>query len=138
LFRLGAKFTAVVVLAATFPGGGCVNDACAKFTLEHTIKHGGSGTLLRCKIIEQTRSVMLRSGAPSTRAGRRNDRRPPGQAQPDIAIDEGAQVELRAGLDPGDRIIFDPPVNLADGTRVQLANPDQPQGAPKEASAEGK
>ncbi len=35
--------------------------------------------------------------------------------------DDGAQVEVRAGLNPGDRIILNPPVNIRDGMRVQAA-----------------
>lgn len=35
--------------------------------------------------------------------------------------DGGAQVEVRAGLNPGDRIILNPPVNIRDGMRVQAA-----------------
>ena len=35
--------------------------------------------------------------------------------------DDGAQVEVRAGLNPGDRIILNPPVNIRDGMHVQAA-----------------
>ena len=35
--------------------------------------------------------------------------------------DDGAQVEVRAGLNPGDSIILNPPVNIRDGMRVQAA-----------------
>jgi RND family efflux transporter MFP subunit len=35
--------------------------------------------------------------------------------------DNGAQVEVRAGLRPGDRIILNPPVNIRDGMRVDAA-----------------
>jgi RND family efflux transporter MFP subunit len=35
--------------------------------------------------------------------------------------DDGAQVEVRAGLSPGDRIILNPPVNIRDGMRVQAS-----------------
>jgi len=45
----------------------------------------------------------------------------------DIAADEGAQVELRAGLNPGERVILNPPVNLVDGMRVR--EPEQPEAA---------
>jgi RND family efflux transporter MFP subunit len=48
----------------------------------------------------------------------------------DIAVDEGAQVEVRAGLNAGDRVILNPPVNLADGMRVQSADAEQPKDAP--------
>jgi len=37
----------------------------------------------------------------------------------DLLRDDGAQVEVRAGLNPGDRIILNPPVNVRDGMRVQ-------------------
>ncbi len=39
----------------------------------------------------------------------------------DLLRDDGAQVEVRAGLNPGDRIILSPPVNIRDGLRVQAA-----------------
>lgn len=39
----------------------------------------------------------------------------------DLLRDDGAQVEVRAGLNPGDRIILNPPVNIRDGMRVQAA-----------------
>ena len=35
--------------------------------------------------------------------------------------DDGAQVEVRAGLNPGERIILNPPVNIRNGMRVQAA-----------------
>ncbi len=37
----------------------------------------------------------------------------------DLLRDDGAQVEVRAGLNPGDRIILSPPVNIHNGMRVQ-------------------
>jgi RND family efflux transporter MFP subunit len=37
----------------------------------------------------------------------------------ELEADNGADVEVRAGLKPGDRIILSPPANLADGMRVQ-------------------
>ena len=36
--------------------------------------------------------------------------------------DNGAQVEVRAGLSPGERIILNPPVNMRNGMRVQAAS----------------
>ena len=36
--------------------------------------------------------------------------------------DNGAQVEVRAGLNPGERIILNPPVNIRNGMRVQAAS----------------
>lgn len=40
----------------------------------------------------------------------------------DLLRDDGAQVEVRAGLNPGDRIILNPPVNIYDGMPVQAAS----------------
>ncbi len=37
----------------------------------------------------------------------------------DLLRDDGAQVEVRAGLNPGDRIILNPPVDVRDGMPVQ-------------------
>jgi RND family efflux transporter MFP subunit len=39
----------------------------------------------------------------------------------DLLRDDGAQIEVRAGLKPGDRIILSPPVNIRDGMRVQAS-----------------
>jgi RND family efflux transporter MFP subunit len=39
----------------------------------------------------------------------------------DLLRDNGAQVEVRAGLNPGERIILNPPVNIRNGMRVQAA-----------------
>jgi RND family efflux transporter MFP subunit len=39
----------------------------------------------------------------------------------DVQADDGAQVEVRDGLKPGDRIILNPPVNLKDGMKVRLS-----------------
>ncbi len=36
----------------------------------------------------------------------------------DLEADDGAQVEVRAGLNPGDQLILNPPVGLSDGMRV--------------------
>jgi RND family efflux transporter MFP subunit len=46
----------------------------------------------------------------------------------DLAADDGAQVEVRAGLKPGDDVILSPPVNLTEGMRVQPAK-DSAAGA---------
>ena len=43
----------------------------------------------------------------------------------DLAEDDGAQVIVQAGLDPGDRVIVNPPVDLAEGMRVQADDADQ-------------
>ena len=40
----------------------------------------------------------------------------------DVVADNGAQVEVRGGLQPGDRIILSPPVNVMDGMRVRAAD----------------
>jgi multidrug efflux pump subunit AcrA (membrane-fusion protein) len=37
----------------------------------------------------------------------------------DLEADDGAQVEVRAGLKAGDQIILNPPVNATDGMRVR-------------------
>jgi len=39
----------------------------------------------------------------------------------DLLRDDGAQVEVRAGLNPGESIILSPPVSIRDGMRVQAA-----------------
>jgi RND family efflux transporter MFP subunit len=36
----------------------------------------------------------------------------------DLEADDGAQIEVRAGLQRGDRLILDPPIGLTDGMRV--------------------
>jgi multidrug efflux pump subunit AcrA (membrane-fusion protein) len=36
----------------------------------------------------------------------------------DLEADNGADVEVRAGLNPGDLVILSPPVNVANGMRV--------------------
>jgi RND family efflux transporter MFP subunit len=41
----------------------------------------------------------------------------------DILRDDGAQVEVRAGLNPRDRIILNPPVDLRDGMKIH-SSPD--------------
>ncbi len=38
----------------------------------------------------------------------------------DLLRDDGAQVELRAGLNPGDRIILNPPIGIRDGMPLQI------------------
>ena len=43
----------------------------------------------------------------------------------DIADDNGAQLVVRAGLNPGDHVILNPPVNVADGMRVHAADGDR-------------
>jgi RND family efflux transporter MFP subunit len=48
----------------------------------------------------------------------------------DLAEDDGAEVVVRAGLNPGDRVIVSPPVDVAEGMRVQTADTDQ-NGVPR-------
>jgi RND family efflux transporter MFP subunit len=37
----------------------------------------------------------------------------------DLDLDNGASVDVRAGLKPGDHVVLSPPANLSDGMRVQ-------------------
>jgi RND family efflux transporter MFP subunit len=39
-----------------------------------------------------------------------------------VTRDLGTQVEVDAGVKPGDRVILSPPVNLVEGSKVQLAS----------------
>jgi len=39
--------------------------------------------------------------------------------QLDLERDDGAVVEVRAGLDPGDQVILNPPLDIQDGTKVK-------------------
>jgi RND family efflux transporter MFP subunit len=39
----------------------------------------------------------------------------------DLEADNGADVEVRTGLSPGDRVIVSPPTNVTDGMRVQTS-----------------
>jgi RND family efflux transporter MFP subunit len=39
----------------------------------------------------------------------------------ELEADNGANVEVRIGLRPGDRVILSPPANIADGMRVQTS-----------------
>jgi RND family efflux transporter MFP subunit len=50
----------------------------------------------------------------------------------DLAADDGAQVEVRAGLRPGDQLILNPPIGLTDGMRVTTGS-----AAPRLARAGG-
>jgi multidrug efflux pump subunit AcrA (membrane-fusion protein) len=38
-----------------------------------------------------------------------------------LEADNGADVEVRSGLKPGDRVILSPPANVRDGMRVQTS-----------------
>ena len=42
-----------------------------------------------------------------------------------VARDLGTTVEVRDGVKPGDQVILNPPVDLADGSRAQ-ARPEPP------------
>jgi len=55
----------------------------------------------------------------------------------DLASDDGAQVEVRGGLKPGDRVVLNPPAEIADGMRVAAAELPPPiaAGATMRASA---
>jgi RND family efflux transporter MFP subunit len=52
----------------------------------------------------------------------------------DILHDDGAQVEVRGGLNPGDTIILSPPVGIQDGMRVEALPVDEP----KKVASDGK
>jgi RND family efflux transporter MFP subunit len=43
----------------------------------------------------------------------------------EITEDNGAEIEVRGGLNPGDAVILDPPVNVVDGMRVSTGKNDQ-------------
>lgn len=54
----------------------------------------------------------------------------------DLAQDDGANVLVRAGLAPGDRVIMNPPADLAEGMRVAATDADRPMAArPEQAAA---
>jgi multidrug efflux pump subunit AcrA (membrane-fusion protein) len=42
-----------------------------------------------------------------------------------VGRDFGKEVEVREGLKPGDHVILSPPVELADGSKVQI-RPETP------------
>jgi multidrug efflux pump subunit AcrA (membrane-fusion protein) len=46
-----------------------------------------------------------------------------------ITADFGTEVEVNAGVKNGDKVILQPPVNLADGGKVQIA-PESSQAMP--------
>lgn len=53
--------------------------------------------------------------------------------QLDVAADNGANVEVRAGLQPGDRLILNPPIGVVDGMRVTTTSKiERIAGAPAE------
>ncbi|HLH12405.1 MAG TPA: efflux RND transporter periplasmic adaptor subunit [Methylovirgula sp.] len=45
----------------------------------------------------------------------------------DVLADNGATLDIRSGLYPGDRVILDPPVNIASGMRVSTAGEEENQ-----------
>jgi molybdopterin converting factor small subunit len=46
-----------------------------------------------------------------------------------ITTDYGTEVEVNEGVKDGDKVILQPPVNLADGDKVQIV-PEPPQATP--------
>ena len=40
-----------------------------------------------------------------------------------VARDFGASVEVSAGIDPGDNVVLNPMVDLAEGQKVKIAQP---------------
>ena len=46
-----------------------------------------------------------------------------------ITTDYGTEVEISDGIKEGDEVILQPPVNLADGDKVQII-PEPPQATP--------
>jgi RND family efflux transporter MFP subunit len=52
----------------------------------------------------------------------------------DLEADDGAQVEVRAGLKQGDLLILNPPVGLTDGTKVTTLGPADPAAVGHPAS----
>jgi multidrug efflux pump subunit AcrA (membrane-fusion protein) len=53
----------------------------------------------------------------------------------ELAEDNGAQVVVRSGLKPGDRVVINPPVDLVDGLRVAATDTDQKTAANAEEIA---
>ena len=46
----------------------------------------------------------------------------------DVLADNGAEVEIRAGLSPDDRVILNPPLNITDGMRVSAGGSGEKGG----------
>jgi multidrug efflux pump subunit AcrA (membrane-fusion protein) len=44
----------------------------------------------------------------------------------DLGRDDGADVEIRSGLNPGDRILLSPPVEPIDGMKIKPVRSEQP------------
>lgn len=56
-----------------------------------------------------------------------------------LGIEEGSEVEIMEGIEPGDEIVITGQNNLSDSTKVRIANPDdfgQPQEVPIENMSE--
>lgn len=47
----------------------------------------------------------------------------------DLLADNGAEVQVRAGLNPDDLVILNPPVNISEGMRVSVADQNQHPGS---------
>ncbi|HEY1735250.1 MAG TPA: efflux RND transporter periplasmic adaptor subunit [Methylovirgula sp.] len=45
----------------------------------------------------------------------------------DVLADNGAEIEVRAGLNPDDQIILNPPIGIVDGMRVSTTEPSERQ-----------
>lgn len=45
----------------------------------------------------------------------------------DVLADNGADIEVRSGLDPDDQIILNPPIGIVDGMRVTTTEPSERQ-----------
>jgi RND family efflux transporter MFP subunit len=44
----------------------------------------------------------------------------------DLARDDGADLEVRSGLNPGDRVPLSPPIDLTDGMKIKPVRSEQP------------
>ena len=42
----------------------------------------------------------------------------------ELAADEGAQVDVRQGLNAGERVILNPPIDIADGMTINATDAD--------------
>jgi len=54
----------------------------------------------------------------------------------DVLVDNGAELEVRTGLNPNDQIILNPPVNIAEGMRVSAADGNEHVGSAAEHGEE--
>lgn len=53
----------------------------------------------------------------------------------DLLHDDGAQVEIRVGLNPGDNIILNPPAGIREGMRVQMLPVQEPKKTAENAAS---